>query len=67
MWNAQGLDLHIISYGCISTGNEMGMIQVVQNADTVAKIQLAHGGTLSTFKDEPLYEWLKKHNPTYVL
>jgi len=41
------------------------MIEVVQNADTVAKIQLAHGGTFSTLKDEPLYEWLKKHNPTY--
>lgn len=63
----------------------MGMIEVVQDAETVAKvnfnsctcmctrvlfiiflkIQLHHGGSFSTLKDEPLYEWLKKKNPKY--
>lgn len=40
MWQSHGLDLHIIPYGCISTGNMMGMIQVVQDAETVAKVRL---------------------------
>ena len=40
MWQAQGLDLHIIPYGCISTGNDMGMIEVVQHAETVAKVRI---------------------------
>ena len=85
MWQTNGLDLHIIPYGCISTGNMMGMIQVVQDAETVAKvtrkrymvmcltmgvvcvqIQLKQGGTLSALKEEPLHDWLKKQNPTYV-
>lgn len=38
MWQSHGLDLHIIPYGCIATGNMMGMIQVVQDAETVAKV-----------------------------
>ena len=38
MWQTNGLDLHIIPYGCISTGNMMGMIQVVQDSETVAKV-----------------------------
>ena len=47
MWQTNGLDLHIIPYGCISTGNMMGMIQVVQDAETVAKVTRSgrgHGG-----------------------
>ena len=39
MWQAHGLDLHIIPYGCIATGNSMGMIEVVQDAETVAKVR----------------------------
>ncbi len=38
MWQTNGLDLHIIPYGCIATGNMMGIIQVVQDAETVAKV-----------------------------
>jgi phosphatidylinositol-4,5-bisphosphate 3-kinase len=44
MWQAQGLDLHIIPYGCIATGNMMGIIQVVQDAETVAKVTRREGG-----------------------
>ena len=88
----------------------MGMIEVVQDAETVAKvtakklphctlhhsnaclrwcdikepvtctwyafttffsscllqIQLNHGGSLSTLKDETLHDWLRKKNPKYV-
>ena len=41
MWQAHGLDLHIIPYGCIATGNQMGIIQVVQDAETVAKVEIS--------------------------
>lgn len=43
MWQSQGLDLHIIPYGCMATGNMMGMIQVVQDAETVAKVMNERG------------------------
>jgi len=29
----------MLPYGCISTGNEVGMIEVVLNAETVSNIQ----------------------------
>lgn len=38
LWQSNGLDLYIIPYGCIATGHNMGMIQVVQDAETVAKV-----------------------------
>lgn len=66
LWQAKGLDLYIIPYGCIATGDGMGMIEVVQDAETVAKIQLHHGGSFSTLKDEPLHDWLKKKNPNPI-
>ena len=42
MWQAHGLDLHIIPYGCIATGKSMGMIEVVQDAETVAKVTIVY-------------------------
>ena len=32
------MDLHLIPYGIIATGHEKGIIEVVQNAKTVAKV-----------------------------
>ena len=32
------MDLHLIPYGIIATGHEKGVIEVVQNAKTVAKV-----------------------------
>ena len=32
------MDLHLIPYGIIATGHEKGVIEVVQNARTVAKV-----------------------------
>ncbi len=29
MWRRQGLDLKMIPYGCVSTGDEIGMIEVL--------------------------------------
>ena len=50
MWQAQGLNLHIISYGCIATGHMTGMIQVVQDAETVAKVTNCYNyGTLESY------------------
>ena len=61
MWQAQGLDLHIIPYGCIATGNSMGMIEVVQDAETVAKVTgRLSGWMLVCLTDHWLWEmsWL---------
>jgi hypothetical protein len=38
LWRAEGLDFLVSDYGCISTGNEVGLIEVVPNAKTLAGI-----------------------------
>ena len=51
-------------YGCIATGDEIGMIEVVKNADTTANINKAAGGTKAVLKEDTITKWLKQHNPT---
>ena len=56
LWKEAGLDLRMNPYGCISTGNRLGLIEVVLNAETIANIQK---GIIESFKKEPLLAWLK--------
>merc|ERR1711991_936577 len=38
LWKSAGLDMHLSPYGCISTGDELGMLEIVGNSDTLANI-----------------------------
>ena len=38
LWQSEGLDLKISSYGCIATGDEVGLLEIVMNSDTMANI-----------------------------
>lgn len=38
LWKQEGLDLHMSAYKCISTGNEIGMLEIVGNSATLANI-----------------------------
>jgi phosphatidylinositol-4,5-bisphosphate 3-kinase len=38
LWKSEGLDLQLSPYGCISTGHELGMIEVVTQSETTANI-----------------------------
>lgn len=62
IWKSNGLDLHIIPYGCISTGEGVGMIEVVLSSDTVANITRREGGAQAAFSEEPLLNWLRQFN-----
>ena len=44
MWKDAGIDMHMSIYGCISTGDRTGMIQVVGNAATLASIVAGSSG-----------------------
>lgn len=63
-WKSSGLDLHLIPYGCVATGEGVGMIEVVLNSDTVANITRRDGGAQAAFSEEPLMNWLRKYNRT---
>ncbi|XP_028391713.1 phosphatidylinositol 4-phosphate 3-kinase C2 domain-containing subunit beta-like [Dendronephthya gigantea] len=62
LWLKEGLDLKMVTYRCLPTGAEMGMVELVQEAQTLREIQTEYG-LAGSFKDEPLARWLLKHNP----
>ena len=64
IWKNEGMDLLLNPYGCIATGDETGMIEVVKNADTTANINKAAGGTTAVLRVDTLAKWLKSHNQT---
>lgn len=68
LWKNEGLDLRMNPYGCISTDNRVGLIEVVLNAETIANIQKEKGmfSATSAFKKGSLLAWLKDNNPTDV-
>jgi len=63
-WKQKGLHLHMNPYNCVSTGDGVGMIEVVLNSATHAEIVHTKGGAKAVYKKEPLLEWLKEQNPS---
>ncbi|KAM9705019.1 phosphatidylinositol 4,5-bisphosphate 3-kinase catalytic subunit gamma isoform [Menidia menidia] len=59
IWETESLDLCLLPYGCISTGNKIGMIEIVKDATTIANIQQSVVGSTGAFKDEILCQWLR--------
>lgn len=62
LWKNEGLDLRMNPYGCISTDNKIGLIEVVLNAVTIANIQKANGMIQGAFRRGTLLAWFKHHN-----
>lgn len=63
LWLKEGLDLKMVTFTCVPTGHKRGMIELVDDSETLRKIQVEHGLT-GSFKDRPIAEWLAKHNPS---
>lgn len=63
LWLKEGLDLKMVAFTCVPTGYKRGMIELVNNAETLRKIHVELGLT-GSFKDKPIAEWLAKHNPS---
>ncbi|XP_050441435.1 phosphatidylinositol 4-phosphate 3-kinase C2 domain-containing subunit beta isoform X2 [Adelges cooleyi] len=63
LWLKEGLDLKMVTFKCVPTGEKRGMIEMITNAETLRKIQVELGLT-GSFKDRPIAEWLAKHNPS---
>ena len=43
LWLKEGLDLKMVTYRCLPTGSEMGMVELVQDAQTLRQIQTEYG------------------------
>ncbi|GBG33290.1 Phosphatidylinositol 3-kinase 3 [Hondaea fermentalgiana] len=64
LWKTEGLDLRLSLYSVVSTGDQRGMIQIVPNAETIARITAGRtGGKLSkavkVFDDKKLKRYLQ--------
>ncbi|GAM18279.1 hypothetical protein SAMD00019534_014540 [Acytostelium subglobosum LB1] len=63
IWKSCGLDLRLQPYKCVATGNGVGMIEVVLNANTIANINKDAGGTGALLEEKTLDNWLRDCNP----
>ena len=55
----------LLPYGCLSTGNRVGFIEIVRRAETIANIQKNEKSSKPKLWDSSLlYTWLKEKNPT---
>lgn len=61
--------MHFTLYGCISTGHERGLIEMVPNTKTTAEIQVQYGGggVTSALKKTPISDWLQVNNTENVM
>ncbi|KAM4770719.1 phosphatidylinositol 4,5-bisphosphate 3-kinase catalytic subunit beta isoform 2-T2 [Rhinophrynus dorsalis] len=64
LWKESGLDLRIVPYGCLATGDRCGLIEVVSAAETIADIQLdcSNLAAAAAFNKDALLNWIKEYN-----
>ncbi len=60
---SERLDLMLNPYHVISTGSDIGMVEVVTSSQTISKIQKKMAGSMGAFKDEVIFKWLQRENP----
>ncbi|XP_029419257.1 phosphatidylinositol 4-phosphate 3-kinase C2 domain-containing subunit gamma isoform X3 [Nannospalax galili] len=61
IWLQEGLDMQMIIYSCLSTGKAQGLIEMVPDAITLAKIHL-HSGLIGPLKENTIKKWFSQHN-----
>ncbi|XP_028320340.1 phosphatidylinositol 4,5-bisphosphate 3-kinase catalytic subunit beta isoform isoform X2 [Gouania willdenowi] len=64
LWKEANLDLRVVPYGCLATGDRAGLIEVVSSAETIANIQLTSSNVAAAaaFNKDALLNWLKERN-----
>lgn len=60
LWLLNNLDLSILTFNCLQTGDKRGFIEMITDAETLKDIQ---GSAINAFKKSIINGWLKTHNP----
>lgn len=60
IWLDTGYDFRMRPYKVMSTQDMVGMIEIVLNSYTTAKIHKKYGGTLGAIKDNTIYQYLRE-------
>ncbi|XP_067951586.1 phosphatidylinositol 4,5-bisphosphate 3-kinase catalytic subunit alpha isoform-like isoform X2 [Watersipora subatra] len=63
IWQNEGMDLKMLPYNVLATGNMVGLINVVQKAETVMHIQKSNLTNAMQLSSGQLHKWLKENNP----
>jgi len=68
MWLKDGLDLKILTFGCVPTGDLEGMVELVTEAETLREIQVVGNRSVTgAFNNvRTINEYLVKHNPSQL-
>lgn len=62
IWLQEGLDMQMVIYRCLSTGKGQGLVQMVPDAITLAKIHRCFG-PIGPLKENTIKKWFSQHNP----
>ena len=67
LWLKEGLDMKMITFGCVPTGDRQGLVEMVTEAKTLKDIEVSGGrGVMGSFKETPVADWLKKYNSSIL-
>ncbi|KAL4490435.1 hypothetical protein ABPG72_002645 [Tetrahymena utriculariae] len=62
IWLDAGHDFRMKPYKVITTDDQVGMIEIVNNSETTARIHSKYGGVLGAFRNNTIWQYLKDKN-----